>query len=207
MRIMNKAPAFQFYASDFLADVAGWTAEEVGVYVRLLASEWVNGSVPPLPERGSTAGAGQAVNRLALIAGVSVAQLRRVWPQVGKKFEIGEDGFLRNPRLELERQKQVDYRSERSKAGAAGAEKRWTGQRSPSDSNGSANGSAIVLPLANGMAKNSSSSSSSSSSSVFVCEKEKAVLTHEEEQQNAAQIFQQIKSTPEGKALAERLGC
>jgi len=33
---MNKAPAFQFYASDFLVDTAEMTNQEVGAYIRLL---------------------------------------------------------------------------------------------------------------------------------------------------------------------------
>jgi uncharacterized protein YdaU (DUF1376 family) len=184
---MNKAPAFQFYASDFLADTASWTAEEVGVYVRLLASEWVNGCIPPMPQGWHTqwqtdgtpngkpmaqpmaegmAGAERTVNRLALVCGASEECLRRVWVQVGQKFVLGEDGNLRNPRLETEREKQAAYRGERSKAGSAGATKRWNIK--PTDSKLGADGvskcnTAIVLPLANGMAKNSSSSSSSSS--------------------------------------------
>jgi len=43
---MGKKPAFFFYASDFLVDTAEWTAQEVGVYIRLLCHEWVNGSIP-----------------------------------------------------------------------------------------------------------------------------------------------------------------
>lgn len=41
-----KAPAFQLYASDFYMDTTGWTATQVGIYFRLLMSEWVNGFVP-----------------------------------------------------------------------------------------------------------------------------------------------------------------
>ncbi len=41
-----KAPAFQMYAQDFDMDTASWSNDEVGIYVRLLNYEWVNGGLP-----------------------------------------------------------------------------------------------------------------------------------------------------------------
>ena len=44
---MPKAsPAFQFYPADFLTATAEWTDQEVGIYIRLLANEWINESIP-----------------------------------------------------------------------------------------------------------------------------------------------------------------
>ena len=43
---MGKPPAFQFYAAAFLTDTAEWTIQEVGLYIRLLSSQWINGSLP-----------------------------------------------------------------------------------------------------------------------------------------------------------------
>ena len=38
---MSKSPAFQLYPKDFLVDTAMMTAEEVGVYMRLICYAWV----------------------------------------------------------------------------------------------------------------------------------------------------------------------
>ena len=174
---IGKSPAFRFYAADFVTDTQSWTAEEVGVYVRLLCSEWINGSIPPMSDEDGTANgkpmaepmaqpmadAKQMVSRLARIAGITEDQLLRVWPQVGGKFSKGEDGNLYNSRLEHERGKQIAYRNEKSKAGAAGAEKRWNAARISAQADSTANGTAIVLPLANGIANDGGSFSSSSS--------------------------------------------
>jgi uncharacterized protein YdaU (DUF1376 family) len=197
---MNKPPAFQFYASDFLVDTSAWTPEEIGVYVRMLALEWVNGSVPQC--------SAERPNRLALVCGVSEKCLRRVWGQVGTKFVVGDDGNLRNLRLEQEREKQAAYRDEKSKAGIAGAQKRWK----PASTIKQPDGTAMILPIAEGMAKNSSSSSSSSSSSFSEKEKEKAAcsvsknlptISKEQERLNAERVWAQLEETPEGKAVLE----
>ncbi len=42
----GKAPAFQLFAADALVDTASWTVDEVGIYFRLLMTEWVNGPLP-----------------------------------------------------------------------------------------------------------------------------------------------------------------
>jgi hypothetical protein len=48
MKTMNRAPAFQFYAADWLADerVKLMSYEEQGVYLFLLCHEWLEGSIP-----------------------------------------------------------------------------------------------------------------------------------------------------------------
>ena len=40
-----KAPAFQFYAADFLVGTSDMTNEEVGIYIRLLCHQWAKGFV------------------------------------------------------------------------------------------------------------------------------------------------------------------
>ena len=37
---MSKAPAFQFYAQDFLSGVMDLTMDERGLYITLLARQW-----------------------------------------------------------------------------------------------------------------------------------------------------------------------
>jgi uncharacterized protein YdaU (DUF1376 family) len=104
-----KAPAFQFYADDFLAGTADMTAEEVGVYIRLLCHQWSKGGLPNDPER------------LALMSGGNAK------PHALAKFGMCHDGMLRNARLEQERGKQVAFREKQAKNG----QKRWLGNAKP----------------------------------------------------------------------------
>ncbi len=43
---MSQPPAFQFYASDFIASTVDMSPDEVGAYIRLLCFQWEHGSVP-----------------------------------------------------------------------------------------------------------------------------------------------------------------
>jgi len=143
----NKSPAFQFYPGDFLSDenVISMTFEERGIYITLLCSCWIQGSIPADPEK---------LNRL--LPGYSNES--GIPSQVLECFTEmeGDSKRLVHPRLDKERQKQADFKDVKSESGKRGAQKRWENhQKKPSNS------SAIVLP----MAKNSSSSLSSSSSS------------------------------------------
>jgi len=136
---MAKSPAFQFYAADFLTDTAEMTDQEVGVYIRLLAHQWVNGSIHSDPKR------------LCSIA----TSLLDVWQHISYKFVEGEDGRLRNPRLEKTRTLQEENREKRRIAGSKGGKAKQMnskqGSKQPSK------------PLAKDKQKGSSSSSSSSS--------------------------------------------
>lgn len=131
-----KPPAFQFYAADYLADemVQLMTLEEEGVYIRLLAYCWREGSIPSDPV---------LAGRLCKGAGPDV-----VGP-VLQRFAPGELGRLVHPRLEQERQKNEDFRAKMAKAGKRGNAKRWGENR---------------LPDVEAIAKRRSSSSSSSTS-------------------------------------------
>jgi len=96
------------YASDFLVDTNDWTVDEVGIYLRLLLSEWVNGELPN-DER-----------RLARIAGCSYQKFKKKWSKVECKFEIKNSVFLINKRLEREREKQDNYRKLQAEKGKLG---------------------------------------------------------------------------------------
>jgi len=85
---MAKAPAFPFYASDFLTDTNSWDAIEVGIYIRLLATQWVNGFLVNDEER------------LARIAGVNIDVFKKAWVIVGFKFGLANDTNLKNQKLE-----------------------------------------------------------------------------------------------------------
>lgn len=100
-----KAPAFQFYAADFLMGTMLMSAESVGGYIRLLCYQWDAGSVP------SEAGA------LARISGCGPEALVCVLA----KFSMSEDGsVLKNKRMEEVRSKSEAFRAACSAAGRKG---------------------------------------------------------------------------------------
>jgi uncharacterized protein YdaU (DUF1376 family) len=103
-----KAPAFQMYASDFLVDTNDWTVDEVGIYLRLLLSEWVNGALP------------NDEKRLSRIAGCNYQKFKKKWSVIASKFEQNGNQKLINKRLELEREKQDKYRELQSEKGKMG---------------------------------------------------------------------------------------
>jgi len=120
---MTEAPAFQLYSADFYVDTNEWSVDEVGIYTRLLLSQWSNKSLP------------DNITRLARIAGCSPQKFQKAWGQIAIKFTKNGDGRLQNPRLEREREKQQKYRELQAEKGKRGAEKRW-GEDSPGDSHG-----------------------------------------------------------------------
>lgn len=111
----DKAPAFQFYARDFLADgkVRLMSCEEVGAYLLLLLHQWTEGEIP------------EEISALAVICRVTPAKMRRMWAHLDACFQIDSDGKLRNPRMEAVRLAQQGFREkQRTKA-----EQRWAGKR------------------------------------------------------------------------------
>lgn len=102
---MAKSPAFQFYAQDFLVGTFEFTAEEVGGYIRLLSHQWDKGGLP------------NDDKKLLQLSGIKAKAL----PAIKAKFSLSEDGLLRNPRLEKERNKQIEFAEKRRD----NANKRW----------------------------------------------------------------------------------
>lgn len=130
---MGKAPAFQLYATDFYVDTAGWTATEVGAYIRLLLHQWAEG---PLPDD---------LNILARIAGVDRKTMGKFWLScVGKKFVKNAIGTWENSRLEQTRKAQLNYIELQRVSGKEGAEKRWNKDRLPQEN---PNGENMALHL------------------------------------------------------------
>jgi uncharacterized protein YdaU (DUF1376 family) len=107
----GRAPAFQFYPNDFLADanVAVMSMQERGVYITLICFCWQQGSLPCASER------------LAALCGVPVATFRKFWPAIEPCFKRHANGdrFV-HPRLEKERKKQRDYRKKQAENGRLG---------------------------------------------------------------------------------------
>ena len=133
----RKAPAFQFYADDFLAGTSDMSAEEVGGYIRLLCHQWTKGGIPNDPER------------VARIAGLMGS------PCVGyvmAKFRLSDGHTLKNERLEKVREEQNAFKARQSAAGTNGAAKRWNKCPDDGDPNGDPNRVAIATPMATPMA-------------------------------------------------------
>ena len=81
---MPKAPAFQFYAQDFLTGVMDLTMQERGLYITLLARQWAIFDQKGIPKK-----------RLALLVGFEWDNLPEM---VKEKFEDNGDYFF-NSRL------------------------------------------------------------------------------------------------------------
>lgn len=145
---MNKSPAFQLYAADFLADenVALMSLAGRGAYITLMCFCWREGSIPSEPER------------LARLCGVDGSAMQPLMAELLHCFEVAKDNPLRlvHPRLEKERRRQEEHRKERQESGLRGAKLRWN-KEIKKDS------SAMANPMAKPIANDASSSSSSSS--------------------------------------------
>jgi uncharacterized protein YdaU (DUF1376 family) len=104
------------YAQDFDMDTKSWTAIEVGVYIRLLNYEWVNGSLP------------NTMAQLARIAQIDPRNMQKMWSAViAKKFTTDAANMYVNKRMEEEREKQLNYRISQQEKGVKRAAKMWEG--------------------------------------------------------------------------------
>jgi uncharacterized protein YdaU (DUF1376 family) len=153
-----KRPSFQFYPADYLSDMQvrllPWASK--GVYMDLICYCWREGWIPS----DSTA--------IAQLCGCH--DLAIIEPCLAL-FQIDESNPSRliHKRLNEEKQKQDDFISSKSNSGKKGAKARWNKEKKALNDcfndkdldDGTANGTAIVLP----MAKNGSSSSTATSSS------------------------------------------
>ncbi len=101
---LGKSPAFRFYPSDFMMGTMGFSAEERGAYMTLLCVQWDRGGLPDDAEQ------------CARLAGIPVERLGLIWD----KFGLCDDGMRRNRRLELEREKQVEFRARQAGNGKKG---------------------------------------------------------------------------------------
>ena len=100
----GRAPAFQFYADDFLAGTMTMTNEERGAYISLLCLQWSKGFVTELDIQRICLG--MPTHSHGICQG---------------KFQVDSDGNYRNSRLEVERSKQ----KERSQKQSNIANLRW----------------------------------------------------------------------------------
>jgi uncharacterized protein YdaU (DUF1376 family) len=105
---VTKAPAFQFYAAEYLADmnVQLLTLEQEGAYIRLLSFCWREGRVP-----------NNDIRLASLCKGCKVSILGAV----KMLFEVSVDGhYLFHKRLEKEREKHTAFRERQIVNGSKG---------------------------------------------------------------------------------------
>lgn len=110
---MGKAPAFQFYAADFLTGTSEMTSFEIGVYIRLLAFSWDKGALPA--DR----------TRLARMVGEPVDAFEAAWEIVGQKWTLTEDGYI-NDRLEQQRAERAEFAARQAARGRRSGDIRRT---------------------------------------------------------------------------------
>jgi uncharacterized protein YdaU (DUF1376 family) len=113
---MPTAPAFQFYASDYLSSssVEDMTLEAEGAYVRLLARQWLDGWIP------------NDIGKLSKFCKrISQKRMADLWETYLKgQFEEIEPGRLANAKLEEVRQNQERFIASRRDAGRKGNEEK-----------------------------------------------------------------------------------
>jgi uncharacterized protein YdaU (DUF1376 family) len=111
--VKSPSPAFSFYPKDILSDlnVAAMTDEELGVYVKLLCHQWLEGSIPA------------DMDRLARVVKRTRRSLDRLWPSLAPCFKVDGDRLM-NARLEKERVKQLARQESQSVKGLKSAKSR-----------------------------------------------------------------------------------
>ncbi len=142
---MSKSPAFQLYASDFYMDISGWDNDEVGIYLRLLLHQWVNGFIPP------------DLKTLSKISQEKVQKFTKKWKKIEQKFIKNNEGNFINLRLENERIKQLEHREKLAESGRLGGLKSQEVQHKKQSESSS---EALSNPSSKKQALQSSSSSS-----------------------------------------------
>lgn len=144
---MSRADTWMpFYVGDYLSATGRLTTEQHGAYLLILLDYWKNG---PPPNDDAV---------LAALARLSPSAWRKAKPALLGFFDI-RDGMLIQKRVEKERERTSTITEERSKAGKAGAAKRWGADN---QKNGKAVANGIGLPLANGQQNDAPSQSQGS---------------------------------------------
>lgn len=115
---MAAAPAFQFYAKEFLSGTLRFKLEPLGAYAKLLAWSWDNGPVP------------KDIHDLASILGVPPAKARTVFAVISSKWKLTKRGYV-NQRLEKQRRELRQFSRQQAdrgrKSGAARRAKKSNG--------------------------------------------------------------------------------
>jgi uncharacterized protein YdaU (DUF1376 family) len=119
----EQVPAFQFYPKDFLSDgkQAAMSLCEVGAYIRLLSTCWLEHSIP------------DDVTRVARIVGATPREMAKLWPAVRACFQAhpSEPGRLVHGRLDRERAVQAEFRAKQQENGKLGGRPKRETQTEP----------------------------------------------------------------------------
>ena len=109
----DRLPSMPFFVGDYLSSrkVRMMTPAERGVYTHLLFQIWQDG---PIQDDERT---------LVLLADCERSDFRKCWPAVSEMFVKGQDGLLRNEKLEEVRESALRLKQNRSKAGSKGGSK------------------------------------------------------------------------------------
>lgn len=113
-------PILPFYANDFLGSTAAMEPAEVGMYIRLLSYQWING---PFPSNF------KSVCRLAGIESSDVDASAMLRALLEHKFSIDLAGNYSNKRLEVERAGSFEKDAERKAKAKRAADIRWENER------------------------------------------------------------------------------
>lgn len=89
---MAKDPAFLFYPNDYIGGTLGMTFEEKGAYIELLMVQFNRGHM--------------TTHMIAQTVG-------QIWESIKSKFVQDENGLWYNQRLELEKQRRMDFTESR----------------------------------------------------------------------------------------------
>lgn len=135
----KRAPAFQFYADDFIGGTFTMNNEEKGAYITLLCIQWTKGFVTK-----------HEFDRIA----VGMPPHSQAICQA--KFQTDADGNMRNSRMESERSKQAEYRVKQ----AENAKKRWVGNATAMPPHSQADAVALPAGMPNGCSPSPSPSPS-----------------------------------------------
>jgi uncharacterized protein YdaU (DUF1376 family) len=153
---MKSPPAFQFYPADWLSSqrVQMLTLEEEGAYIRLVASCWQHGSIPADPEK------------CARLIGKGASTTLATVVQAMFQPDPNDSTKLVHDRLDLEREKQANWRQKSAEGGKKSAEKRAANAKNKIDSPSKTKGGSRVVEPPHQPNANSSSSSSSSNTPI-----------------------------------------
>jgi uncharacterized protein YdaU (DUF1376 family) len=115
---VTKLEWFPFWAKDWVTDeaIVAMSAEARGIYITLLAFQWIEGDIP------------EDTRTLCRFCAVDARSYRaKVAPVIRAHFvpREGHAGRLVNPRLSAERDRQLAKRERLARNGAVGAERRW----------------------------------------------------------------------------------
>ena len=107
---VEKAPAFQFYARDWLSDLRLRLLdhEAKGMLVDLLCHQWLEGHLPSDDKS------------IARLLGVSTRKWRATRSRLECHFQLNGNGLMFNPRLSEQREAVVGRHKERVNAGRKG---------------------------------------------------------------------------------------